>query len=83
VRGGPHRPWARGKLWAAVLALATSVLVVATTLALIGGSRLVEAVAEELFGKGTPNVAGRLLYLMGAGRSAGGSSPTSPARSWP
>jgi membrane protein len=65
IRGVPHRPWARGKLAALVIAIATSVLVVATTLALVGGSRLVEAVAEELVGKGAPNVAGRVLYLMG------------------
>ncbi|WP_217914945.1 YihY/virulence factor BrkB family protein [Miltoncostaea marina] len=65
IRGVPHRPWVRGKLVAAVIAVATSVLVVATTLALIGGSRLVEAVAEELFGKGAPNVAGRVLYMIG------------------
>jgi membrane protein len=66
VRGVPHRPWVRGKLAALVIALATSILVVATTLALIGGSRLVDSVAEEVFGKGAPNVAGRLLYLIGA-----------------
>jgi membrane protein len=52
ARGVPHRPWARGKL-------------TATTLALVGGSRLVESVAEELFGRGAPNVAGRFLYLIG------------------
>jgi membrane protein len=65
VRGVPHRPWARGKLAALVIALATSLLVVATTLALIGGSRLVDTLAEEVFGKGAPNVAGRFLYLIG------------------
>jgi len=65
ARGVPHRRWARGKLAALVIAIATSVLVVATTLALIGGSRLVESVAEELFGRGAPNVAGRFLYLIG------------------
>ena len=65
VRGVPHRPWVRGKLAALVIAIATSVLVVATTLALIGGSRLVEALAEQIFGKGAPNVAGRVLYLIG------------------
>lgn len=65
IRGVPHRPWASGKGLALVFVLATSVLVVATTLALIGGSRLVEAVAEELFGKGAPNVAGRVLYMIG------------------
>ena len=65
IRGVPHRPWVRGKLAALVIALATSVLVVATTLALIGGSRLVDSVAEEVFGKGAPNVAGRVLYLIG------------------
>ena len=65
VRGVPHRPWVRGKLAALVIAIATSVLVVATTLALIGGSRLVESVAEAIFGKGAPNVAGRVLYLIG------------------
>ena len=65
IRGVPHRPWASGKGVALVFVMATSVLVVATTLALIGGSRLVEAVAEELFGKGAPNVAARLLYLIG------------------
>ena len=65
VRGVPHRPWVRGKLAAMVIAIATSVLVVATTLALIGGSRLVEAVAEQILGKGAPNVAGRVLYLIG------------------
>ncbi len=54
ARGVPHRPWARGKLVALVIAIATSVLVVATTLALVGGSRLVESVAEELFGRGAP-----------------------------
>lgn len=65
IRGVRHRPWVRGKLAALVIALATSVLVVATTLALIGGSRLVEGVAQEIFGKGAPNVAGRVLYLIG------------------
>lgn len=65
VRGVAHRPWTRGKLVALVIAIATSVLVVATTLALVGGSRLVESVAEELFGRGAPNVAGRFLYLIG------------------
>lgn len=65
VRGVPHRPWVRGKLAALVIAVATSVLVVATTMALVGGSRLVESVAEAIFGKGAPNVAGRLLYLIG------------------
>ena len=65
VRGVAHRPWSRGKLVALVIAIATSVLVVATTLALVGGSRLVESVAEELFGRGAPNVAGRFLYLIG------------------
>jgi membrane protein len=65
ARGVPHRPWVRGKLTAMLIAIATSVLVVATTLALIGGSRLVEAVAEELFGRGAPNVASRFLYLIG------------------
>lgn len=67
ARGVPHRRWVRGKLVALLIAIATSILVVATTLALIGGSRLVEAVAEELFGKGAPNVAGRFLYLIGMG----------------
>jgi membrane protein len=66
ARGVPHRPWVRGKLVAAIFALAAGILVVATTLALVGGSRLVESVAEELFGRGAPNVAGRLLYLIGA-----------------
>jgi membrane protein len=65
VRGVPHRPWVRGKLAALAIAIATSFLVVATTMALIGGSRLVESVAEAIFGKGAPNVAGRLLYLIG------------------
>jgi membrane protein len=65
VRGVPHRPWVRGKLAALVIALATSVLVVATTLALVGGSRLVDSLAEEVFGKGAPNVVGRFLYLIG------------------
>lgn len=65
IRGVPHRPWVRGKLTALVIAIATSVLVVATTLALIGGSRLVESVAEQIFGRGAPNVAGRFLYLIG------------------
>jgi membrane protein len=65
IRGVPHRPWVRGKLAALAIAIATSFLVVATTLALVGGSRLVEAVAEELFGRGAPNVAGRFLYLIG------------------
>ncbi|MGD9572106.1 MAG: YihY/virulence factor BrkB family protein [Thermoleophilia bacterium] len=65
ARGVRHRPWVRGKLAALAIAIATSVLVVATTLALIGGSRLVESVAEAIFGKGAPNVAGRVLYLIG------------------
>jgi membrane protein len=65
VRGVAHRPWTRGKLVALLIAIATSVLVVATTLALVGGSRLVESVAEELFGRGAPNVASRFLYLIG------------------
>ena len=65
ARDVSHRPWARGKLVALVLALLTSALVLATTLALVGGSRLVESVAEEVFGRGAPNVAGRFLYLIG------------------
>jgi membrane protein len=66
ARGVPHRRWLRGKLVAAALALGTSVLVVATTLALIGGSRLVDAIAQEIFGRGAPNVASDLLYGIGA-----------------
>ena len=66
ARGVPHRRWVRGKLVAAALALGTSLLVVMTTLALVGGSRLVEALAQEIFGKGAPNVASDLLYLTGA-----------------
>ena len=65
VRGVPHRPWIRGKLAALVIAIATSFLVVVTSLALIGGSRLVESVAEAIFGRGAPNVALRVLYLIG------------------
>ncbi|MGD9695085.1 MAG: YihY/virulence factor BrkB family protein [Thermoleophilia bacterium] len=65
ARDVPHRSWVHGKLAAMAIAIATSLLVVATTLALVGGSRLVESVAEELFGKGAPNVAGRVLYLIG------------------
>jgi membrane protein len=65
ARDVPHRPWVRGKLVALILALLTSALVLATTLALVGGSRLVEAVAEQVFGRGAPNVAGRFLYLIG------------------
>jgi len=65
VRGVPHRPWVRGKLAALVIALATSILVVVTTLALVGGSRLVDSLAEEVFGKGAPNTVGRFLYLIG------------------
>jgi membrane protein len=67
VRGVSHRPWVRGKLAALAIAIATSLLVVATTLALVGGSRLVETVAEQIFGTGAPNVAGRFLYLIGTG----------------
>src|SRR5690606_27514230 len=65
ARGVPHRPWVRGKLTAMLVAIATSVLVVATTLALIGGSRLLAGLAAALFGRGAPNVAGRFLYLIG------------------
>lgn len=65
VRGAAHRPWARGKLTALIIAIAATLLVVATTLALIGGSRLVDAVAEQVFGKGAPNVATRFLWLIG------------------
>ena len=86
IRGVPHRPWVRGKLVALVIALATSVLVVATTLALIGGSRLVDSLAEEIFGKGAPNVAGRFLYLIGTASlllfTAGG-VPRGPQRAPP
>lgn len=66
ARGVPHRRWVRGKAVAAALALGTSVLVVATTLALVGGSQLVDALAREVFGKGAPNVTSDLLYLLGA-----------------
>ena len=61
----PHRPWVRGKLVALIFVIITSVLVLATTLALVGGSRLVETLAEQIFGRGAPNVAGRFLYLIG------------------
>lgn len=67
ARGVPHRRWLHGKAVAAALALCTSVLVVATTLTLIGGTRLVEAIAQAIFGRGAPNVAGDLIYLIGAG----------------
>ncbi len=65
VRGVAHRPWARGKFTALVIAIAATLLAVATTLAILGGSRLVDAVAEQVFGKGAPNVATRFLYLIG------------------
>lgn len=66
ARGVAHRRWLHGKLVAAALALGTSVLVVATTLALVGGSRLVDAVAQQIFGRGAPNVTSDLLYVTGA-----------------
>ncbi len=65
VRGVAHRPWAKGKLTALIIAIAATLLAVATTLALLGGSRLVDALAEQVFGKGAPNVATRVLYLIG------------------
>ena len=42
-----------------------ALLVVATTLALIGGSRLVEALAEQIFGRARPTWPGAFLYLIG------------------
>jgi len=67
ARGVPHRRWVRGKLVAAALALGTSFLVVATTLALVGGDRLVDGLAREIFGTGAPNAVNDVLYLIGAG----------------
>jgi membrane protein len=65
ARDVPHRPWVRGKLVALILVIITSALVLATTLALVGGSRLVETLADQIFGRDAPNVAGRFLYLIG------------------
>ena len=65
ARDVPHRPWVRGKLVALIFVVITSALVLATTLALVGGSRLVEALAEQIFGRDAPNWAGRFLYLIG------------------
>lgn len=67
ARGVPHRRWVRGKVVAAALALGTSFLVVATTLALVGGDRLVDGLAQEIFGTGAPNAVNDVLYLIGAG----------------
>jgi membrane protein len=44
--GVPHRPWFRGKLVAIGFAAATSVLVALTTLLLVVGPRLIDAVAD-------------------------------------
>lgn len=48
AHGVPRRPWFRGKVVAMILAVAVSVLVLATTAALIGGTGLVERVFELL-----------------------------------
>jgi membrane protein len=44
--GVPHRPWFRGKLVAIGFAAATSVLVALTTVALVLGPRVIDAIAD-------------------------------------
>jgi membrane protein len=51
--GVPHRPWFRGKMVAIGFAAATSVLVALTTLALVLGPRLIDAVADYVGLSGT------------------------------
>jgi membrane protein len=51
--GVPHRPWFRGKLVSIGFAAATSVLVALTTLLLVVGPRLINAVADYVGLSGT------------------------------
>jgi membrane protein len=51
--GVPSRPWFRGKMVAIGFAAATSVLVAVTTLALVVGPRLIDAVADYVGLSGT------------------------------
>lgn len=60
-----HRPWLQGKLVALGFAAIACLLVIATTLALVGGERLINAVARALTDQEAPVTAGRVIYPIG------------------
>lgn len=65
TRGVPHRAWVKGKLVALGFAATAGLLVIATTLSLVGGARLVNAVARALTDHEAPVTAGRVVYPIG------------------
>lgn len=65
TRGAPHRPWLVGKLVALGFAFVAILLVLATTIALVGGARLINAVSEAITDREAPVLAGRIVYPIG------------------
>jgi membrane protein len=65
--GVRHRPWLKGRIVAFALAAAESVLALLTTLALVGGPRLVEATAElvGVDGGSVVRAAQRAVFVVG------------------
>jgi membrane protein len=65
VRGVANRPFLRGKLVAAAFAFATSLIVLATSLALIGGPGFVRGVVEAVVGTEAPEIAFGAIAAIG------------------
>lgn len=65
ARGVEHRGWGRGRIVALAFAAGASALVVATSLAMVGGPRMVNALAEEI--GADPAIGQRLITPLGAG----------------
>jgi membrane protein len=66
ARAVPHRRWAHGKVVHIAFALVFSLLVVATTVALVGGPGLVDEIARRLTGEEQAPLLAQQLVLIGA-----------------
>ncbi|MGI9540079.1 MAG: YihY/virulence factor BrkB family protein [Miltoncostaeaceae bacterium] len=65
ARGVEHRRWGHGRLVALGFAAGASALVVATSLAMVGGPRMINAIAEEV--GADPDIGQRIITPLGAG----------------
>ncbi len=65
ARGVEHRAWGHGRVVALTFAAGTSALVVATSLAMVGGPRMINALAQEV--GADPDIGRRLITPLASG----------------
>lgn len=64
ARGVEHRAWGHGRIVALAFAAGASAMVVATSLAMVGGPRMINALAEEI--GANPDIGQRIITPLGA-----------------